>query len=113
MPKDTDKKEPGPHGHKGHLWMMAICCGLPIVGFLAIAGLGVSLPSLETLFLLLCPIGMAGMMYFMHRDGCAHGRQDEADVPARSDEVAGNDPVASNAALEKGDATTKKGYLEA
>ncbi len=113
MHNKPDKSKPGRHGHKGHLWMMAICCGLPIVGFVAIAGLGVSLPSLETLFLLLCPIGMAGMMYFMHRDGCARDRQDEADLPVRGDEEAGDDPAASNAAPEKRDAATRKGYLEA
>ncbi len=48
---------------------MAVCCGLPIIGFLAIGILGLSMPSLGTLFLLICPIGMIGMMYMMHRDG--------------------------------------------
>jgi hypothetical protein len=56
------------HSHVKHLWMMAICCGLPIIGFLAIGILGISMPSLETLFLLICPIGMVGMIYMMHRD---------------------------------------------
>jgi hypothetical protein len=59
-----DKKKQG-HSHAKHMKMMVICCGLPILGFLTIGILGISMPSLETLFLLICPIGM---MYFMHRD---------------------------------------------
>ena len=54
-------------GHKGHMWMMAVCCGLPIVGFLAIGVIGISLPSLETFLLLLCPVGMIVMMYHRNR----------------------------------------------
>jgi hypothetical protein len=63
------------HTHAKHMKMMAICCGLPIIGFLAIGILGISMPSLETLLLLICPIGMIGMMYMMHRD--SQGRQKE------------------------------------
>ena len=64
-------------GHKGHMWMMAVCCGLPILGFLAIGVIGISLPSLETFLLLLCPVGMIVMMYLMHRGDCAGGRLEE------------------------------------
>ena len=64
---NADNKKQG-HSHAKHMWMMAICCGLPIIGFLAIGILGLSMPSLETLFLLICPIGMIGMMYMMRRD---------------------------------------------
>lgn len=110
MSRKPDKNK---SSHKGHLWMMAICCGLPIAGFLAIAVLGVSLPSLETLLLLLCPIGMIGMMYFMHRDGCAGDRQDEAKLPAGVDDEAGDGPSDSNVAPNKGKAATNKGWLEA
>ena len=63
----SDNKKQG-HSHAGHMKMMAICCGLPILGFLAIGILGISMPSLETLLLLICPIGMIGMMYMMNRD---------------------------------------------
>jgi hypothetical protein len=62
----TDKKQS--HSHTKHMWMMVLCCGLPIVGFLAIGALGISSPSLETLIAIICPIGMIGMMYMMHRD---------------------------------------------
>ena len=59
------------------MWMMAVCCGLPIVGLLAIGVVGISLPSLETFLLLLCPVGMIVMMYLMHRGDCAGGRLEE------------------------------------
>jgi len=81
MPENNGNKESSKHSHKGHMWMMAICCGLPIIGFLAIALLGISMPSLETVLLLICPIGMIGMMYFMHRDNCANSKKDTDDNP--------------------------------
>ena len=71
----SDNKRQGHSGSK-HMWMMAICCGLPIIGFLAIGILGLSMPSLETLFLLICPIGMIGMMYMMHRDSQGKNKSD-------------------------------------
>jgi len=79
MPENNSNKESSNHSHKGHMWMMAICCGLPIIGFLAIAVLGISMPSLETVLLLICPIGMIAMMYFMHRDNCASSKKDTGD----------------------------------
>ncbi len=51
-----------------HLWMMIICCGILILGFLLISSLGISSPSLETLIFLVCPIGMGTMMFLMTRD---------------------------------------------
>jgi hypothetical protein len=66
---------------KGHMWMMAVCCGLPIIGFIAIAVLGISMPSLETALLLICPIGMIGMMYMMRRDSCTERKNDAGDKP--------------------------------
>jgi len=65
---NTDDNKKQGHSHGKHMWMMAICCGLPIMGFLAIGLLGLSMPSLETLLLVICPIGMIGMMYMMRRD---------------------------------------------
>lgn len=65
--KQKNNAETGSHSHSGHMKMMAICCGVPILGFLLIAGLGLSLPSLETALLLICPIGMVVMMYMMRR----------------------------------------------
>ena len=49
-----------------HMWIMAICCGLPIVGFMIIGALGTRSASLETLLFWICPIGMGAMMLMMH-----------------------------------------------
>ncbi len=57
------------HSHSKHMWIMAVCCGLPVAGFLAIGLLGLNMPSLITFLLLICLTGMAGMMFMMHRDG--------------------------------------------
>jgi len=65
---NTDKSKKQGHSHAKHMWMMVACCGLPIAGFVAIGILGISMPSLETLLLVICPIGMVGMMYMMNRD---------------------------------------------
>jgi hypothetical protein len=81
----TDNKRPAHSGSK-HMWMMAICCGLPIIGFLAIGILGLSMPSLETLFLLICPIGMVGMMYMMHRDSLEKGKKHSCCQSEKSDD---------------------------
>ena len=50
-----------------HMRMMAICCGLPIIGFMVIGALGITSASLETLLFWICPIGMGAMMFMMHR----------------------------------------------
>ena len=70
-PGDKSKQN---HSHGKHMWMMLICCGLPIVGLLTIAAIGINVPSLETFLLLVCPVGMVGMMYMMHRDNHANGK---------------------------------------
>ena len=81
MFENNSNKESSNHSHKGHMKMMAVCCGLPIIGFLTIAVLGISMPSLETALLIICPIGMIGMMYLMHRDNCASSKKDTGDDP--------------------------------
>lgn len=70
---NTGENKKQGHSHAKHMWMMAICCGLPIIGFIVIGVIGISMPSLETLLLIICPIGMIGMMYMMHRDGESKG----------------------------------------
>ncbi len=71
-----------------HMKMMAICCGLPLLGFMIIGVLGIRAPSLETLLFLICPIGMVAMMFMMHRknehtegSSCCESREEEQDNP--------------------------------
>lgn len=71
VPGDKSKQN---HSHAKHMWMMMICCGLPIAGLLVIATIGISVPSLETFLLLVCPVAMVGMMYMMHRDNHENGK---------------------------------------
>ncbi len=72
------------HLHSKHLWMMAICCGIPILGFLLISSLSISSASLETLIFLVCPIGMGMMMFLMTKDRnktASSGYQTRGDQP--------------------------------
>ena len=57
-----------------HMWMMVICCGLPIIGFMVIGALGITSTSIETLLFWICPIGMGAMMFMMHRKNEHTGR---------------------------------------
>jgi hypothetical protein len=104
MRNEKSNRNENTASHKGHMWMMAVCCGLPIIGFIAIAVLGVSMPSLETVLLLICPIGMIGMMYMMRRDSCTERKNDASDKP---DIASGNLEYAINPeTVEKGQAST-------
>jgi hypothetical protein len=99
MRNENSNKKENTASHKGHMWMMAVCCGLPIIGFIAIAVLGISMPSLETALLLICPIGMIGMMYMMRRDSCTKRKNDAGDKP---DIASGNFEFAtSSEAMDK------------
>ncbi|MBT3226187.1 MAG: hypothetical protein HN580_09825 [Deltaproteobacteria bacterium] len=60
--------------HSKHLWLMAICCGVPILGFLLMGSLGFSSPSLELLFAVVCPIGMGAMMFMMAKNSGQNNR---------------------------------------
>lgn len=67
MRNESSNKKEVSTSHKGHMWLMAIFCGLAIIGFLAVGAPSVSLPSLELALLVICAIGMTGMMYMMNR----------------------------------------------
>lgn len=93
--ESTSDNENKGHSQAKHMWMMAVCCGLPIIGFLVISAIGISTPSFETLFLIICPIGMIGMMYMMHRDsqqkgnaGCDSEKSSEEAIPDTPRELA-------------------------
>lgn len=86
---------------------MAACCGLPILGFLAIGVLGIAMPSLETALLLICPIGMVAMMYMMNRDN-----KGKAGSCCQSEETKG-EPAVEEIAKDDTAKPRKLGSLEA
>jgi hypothetical protein len=76
--KNGEKKKKG----FNPMWIMPICCGLPILGFLVIGALGTSSSFLETLFVWACPIGMVAMMLMHNKQAqkegsscCASGKK--------------------------------------
>lgn len=81
-----DRKEgagaPKGHSGKGHMFMMAICCGLPIL-LLALLPLLSGIPGVSSLsryIFLLCPILMIPMMFSMMRpSGTRNPKSSEAE----------------------------------
>lgn len=97
------------HSHGKHMLMMAVCCGLPIVGLLAIGAIGISSPSLETLIALICPIGMGIMMFSMMRnkegEDKGHSCCQETEKNTNSPEIAGNSVPDSEQIVESKEPT--------
>lgn len=77
------------------MWMMAICCALPILGIFLFGAVGFASPSLDTLLSLVCVVGMGYMMFAMHRD---HG-QDGGHAGCH-DHANENKPVEAKAPIE-------------
>ncbi len=110
---NTSKNKSQGHSHAKHMWMMAICCGLPIIGFLVIGAIGISMPSLETLFLIICPIGMVGMMYMMHRDSQGKGNACCDSEKSVEEPIDGNDNEAIGGSKQPLSKPQQPGSLEA
>jgi Na+/melibiose symporter-like transporter len=60
--------------HKsGHLWMMVLCCGIPILILLMLPLINGILPGASNILgaavPFLCPVMMFVMMFFMFRNG--------------------------------------------
>gem|GEM_PF-1589902 len=51
-----------------HLWMMALCCGLPILGFLLLGSSRSSSPSLATFLVLICPVVLGAVLVLNSED---------------------------------------------
>lgn len=68
---NVNNEEKGHKGHKSHMLMMLVCCGVPILLFLALPILrrtGYSSGTtgfLPVLISLICPIMMIGVMFMM------------------------------------------------
>ena len=73
-------------GHAKHMLMMVACCGVPIVLLAAIGLYGISSQSLETMILLICPLGMGVMMWMTMKDRKTSrlAAKAEAESPAAS-----------------------------
>ena len=82
--------KPGPQGWDLKWALkMAVCCGLPILAVVALAGgggalLGAGAAILPVLALLACPLGMLFMMWGMRNHG--KGKSDQAKPTASDDE---------------------------
>lgn len=69
---ETDCQNEKKHKGLSHMWMMVLCCGLPIVIILLVLAMGGFLSpgiraTLLTLAPLLCPLIMIPMMFMMMR----------------------------------------------
>jgi hypothetical protein len=71
-------------GHMSHMWMMALCCGAPLILLFAVSLLGTGLPGVKAVLLnvvpFICPIMMIGMILMMfmhgkHDDNCSEEKQ--------------------------------------
>lgn len=79
-------------GHMSHMWMMALCCGAPVILFFAASLFGSRLPELKAVLLsiapFLCPIMMIGMIPIMfmhgrHSDNCHEEKPREQIEPLK------------------------------
>lgn len=69
---DNGNKQENKHkGHMSHMWMMALCCGAPMLLILLIPIIGASMPGLRNTLAaitpFLCPLMMLIMIPMMFR----------------------------------------------
>ena len=81
---DRDPESHPKKGHLSHLWMMALCCGAPLLALLALFLLGARFPGVSAFLLplvpFLCPVLMIGMIPMM----VLKGRHKSDDPPKRN-----------------------------
>ena len=87
--KTENLKKNGEKKKKGFnpIWIMPICCGLPILGFLVIGALGSSSSFLETLFVWACPIGMVAIMLMHNKQAQKEGSSCCAAAEEKQDDL--------------------------
>lgn len=60
-------------GHLSHMWMMLLCCGLPIILLAVVSLLGTALPGVRNVLIsilpFMCPLMMVAMIPMMLRKG--------------------------------------------
>jgi uncharacterized membrane protein YkvI len=70
-PNNGDRQENKNKGHMSHMWMMALCCGAPIILLLLLPLIGKGIPGLKGVLSLLipfiCPVMMIIMIPMMFR----------------------------------------------
>ena len=77
---------------KSHIWMMILCCLIPVVGLVAVYFF--KIPLNNVLFygmVLLCPLSHLLMMKFMGHDH-ASAEQHQQHSGSMTDQQAGNEP---------------------
>ncbi|HZK71836.1 MAG TPA: hypothetical protein VFD03_10050 [Clostridia bacterium] len=91
----TDKNNNAHKGHMSHMWMMALCCGAPIILLLIISLLGASFSGIRGSLLgflpFICPIMMVFMIPMMFRKGkdsgdCHKENQNETTIKVKDSE---------------------------
>lgn len=70
-PGNGSKQENKHKGHMSHMWMMALCCGAPLILLMLIPVIGAVIPSLTGVLTkiipFICPIMMIMMIPMMFR----------------------------------------------
>lgn len=76
-------------GHLSHIWMMALCCGAPILAVLFILLSGSRFPAVSAFLLsaapFLCPVLMFGMIPLMLMKGRREKKEQKSE-PIESEE---------------------------
>lgn len=77
-------------GHLSHIWMMALCCGAPLLALLLLPLLGSRFPAVGAFLLsavpFLCPILMIGMIPLMLIKGKREKKEEQKPGPVESEE---------------------------
>lgn len=80
-------KQSKKHGTMSHVWMMALCCGAPLLILLAVSALGANFPAVRTFLISILPFACPVLMVLMVPMMFVHGRRkDCGQVPAEAEQ---------------------------